>query len=325
MRPVSGTAIRRSEAARNPSKAIAAAAVLAAAALFGTSATSQHLLVPEAPALSVASMRLLVGAVGLVAFVALRGGVAGRARGRADLIALWRRPVLWVMGAAVAGYQGFFFLSTSRTGVAVGTLISLAVAPFLAGVLGWALREGAPGWVWALSTVIAIAGVTLLMAGNIESGDGWGMTAAVAAGTCYAVYTVLGVRLARGPDAADASAVLAAAFTVGALVLLPFALTSDWWRSPSGIVEVLWLGLVATTLAYLLFGIGLRVLQPGHIATLNLLEPAVATLLGVVVLGEAMAATGWIGCLLVVGALALLGIAETRPESPREAIGEGVR
>jgi DME family drug/metabolite transporter len=91
---------------------------------------------------------------------------------------------------------------------------------------------------------------------------------------------------------------------------------STWWLAPGGIVVVLWLGLATTTVAYLLFGVGLKVLQPGHIATLTLLEPAIATVLGVVVLGEPVAAVGWIGCLLVFGALALLGIAENRREEP---------
>jgi DME family drug/metabolite transporter len=58
--------------------------------------------------------------------------------------------------------------------------------------------------------------------------------------------------------------------------------------------------------------VGLRVLQPGHIATLNLFEPAVATVLGVVVLHEELGALGWVGCLLVLVALALLGIADGR-------------
>lgn len=290
----------------------AALAVMGAAALFGTSATSQALLAPGAPGVSVAAMRLLVGSAGLVAFVIWRGH-------RAELLALWRRPLVWLMGLAVAGYQAFFFVGASRTGVAVGTLISLAIAPFLAGVLGWAMREGAPGWIWVASTVIAITGVGLLMAGNLATGDPLGMLSAAAAGACYAVYTVLGVGLTR--TGYQASAVLAASFAVGALVLLPAALTSTWWFSPSGVVEVLWLGLVTTTVAYLLFGIGLRELQPGHIATLNLFEPAVATVLSVIVLGESLGTMGWIGCLLVIGALALLGAAEGRQDPDRKPTG----
>jgi len=290
-------------------KARAALAVIGAATLFGTSATSVQLLAPDAPGPSVAAMRLLVGSAGLVAFVAWRGN--GRL-----LPQLWRRPVVWVMGAAVAGYQALFFMGTARTGVAVGTLISLAVAPFLAGVLGWAMREGAPGWVWALSTVIAVVGVALLVSSSLTSGEPMGMAFAAGAGGCYAVYTVLGVRLAR--SGLPASAVLAASFAVAALVLLPAALTSTWWFSGDGIVAVLWLGLATTTAAYLLFGIGLRELQPGHIATLNLFEPAVATVLGVLVLAETIGTVGWIGCFLIVGALALLGTAENRRDVPVE-------
>lgn len=279
-------------------------AVLIAAALFGTSATTLALLAPDAPGPSVAAMRLLVGAAGLVLVVAvLRGG--GR-----ELLSLWRRPVVWLMGAAVAGYQALFFMGTVRAGVAIGTLVSLAVAPFLAGVLGWVLREGPPGWTWALSTVIAVVGVVLLVSSNLDVEEPIGMLFALGAGACYAVYTVIGVRLARAGR--SPSAVLAASFTIGALLLLPAAVTSTWWLSWDGVIAVVWLGLVATTGAYLLFGLGLKRLQPGHIATLNLFEPVVATILGVVVLGEQLGMTGWTGTVLVIVALALLGIADRR-------------
>ncbi len=280
-----------------------AVAVLLAAALFGTSATSLALLTPEAPGPSVAAMRLLVGAVGLVVVVLVRGGGA-------DLTALWKRPATWVMGGAVAGYQAFFFMGTARAGVAVGTLISLAAAPFLAGILGWVLREGAPGWTWVVSTLVAVSGLTLLVSTNLGVDEPVGMLYSLGAGVCYAIYTVVGVRLSRAGR--PASSVLAASFAIGAAILLPAAVTSDWWFSAGGVVEVLWLGLVTTTVAYLLFGVGLRTLQPGHIATLNLFEPVVATILGVVVLGEVLGMAGWVGTLLVLGALSLLGLSEGR-------------
>lgn len=291
-------------------QARAALAVLLAAALFGTSATSLALLTPGAPGPSVAAMRLLVGALGLVVVVLARGG-------RQDLTALWRRPATWVMGAAVAGYQAFFFMGTARAGVAIGTLISLAAAPFLAGILGWILREGAPGWTWVVSTVIAVVGLTLLVSTNLGVEEPIGMLYSLGAGVYYAIYTVVGVRLSR--DGRPPSAVLAASFSIGAVLLLPAAVTSTWWFSAAGVVEVLWLGLATTTAAYLLFGVGLRTLQPGHIATLNLFEPVVATILGVVVLGEFLGGTGWLGTVLVLAALALLGLSESRRSSSRGA------
>lgn len=279
----------------------AALAVMGAAALFGTTGTSRQLLVPDAPGTGIAAMRLIVGSLGLIVYVLWRG------RG-SDLLRLWRRPLVWVMGLSVAGYQAFFFIGTQRTGVAIAALMALGVAPFLAGLLGWAMREGAPGWLWAASTAVAVIGMTLLVAGNLSSGDGWGMLSAVAAGGCYAIYTVFGVRLSR--DGFAGSDVLAASFAIGAVTLIPAAVSSLWWWSVPGVIEVIWLGLFTTTLGYLLFGVGLAVLQPGHIATLTLLEPAVATMLGVLVLHEPISALGWVGCVLIFGALALLGLGE---------------
>ena len=288
----------------------AALSVMGAAVLFGTSGTSLQLLAPDAPTPSVAALRLSVGAVGLLIFVCARGG--GR-----TLTALWRTPLVWLMGIAVAGYQVLFFFGTSHTGVAVGTLISLGVAPFLAGIIGWLVHEGAPGWLWAGSTLVAIAGLSLLTAGSLDAGDPIGMIGAAGAGACYAIYTVLGVRLSRAGHAP--SAVLAASFTVGAAILLPAIFGTSWWLTPSGALEVLWLGLITTTAGYLLFSVGLRVLQPGHIATLTLLEPAVATVLGVVVLDEVVSGAGWLGCLLIFCALALLGVGAGRRGAPMGA------
>ncbi|MEI8260953.1 MAG: EamA family transporter [Actinomycetes bacterium] len=289
----------------------AGVAVLGAATLFGTSASSQALLTPGAPGPSVAAMRLLVGAAGLLAIVAWR-------RGGRSLVTLWRSPLVWAMGVAVAGYQALFFLGADLTGVALGTLVSLAFAPFIAGVLGWLLREGAPGWVWLASTVIAVLGVALLVRDPDGTANPAGICCAVGAGACYAMYTVLGVRLTR--EGHPSTSVMASSFSLGAVVLIPFAVTSTWWLSGRGVAEVLWLGLAATTVAYVLFGLGLRVLQPGHIATLNLLEPVVATVLAVLLLGESLGGAGWCGVVLVLVALAILGIASSkRSTSPLEA------
>ena len=283
----------------------AAAAVLGSAALFGTSGTARALLQPAAPAAGAAAARLIVGAAGLVIW-------AGRtADGRAALMRLWRRPIIWAMGATVAAYQVFFFLSMSRTGVAVGTLASLALTPFMAGILGWALREGAPGYVWLVSTVLAIAGVGLLTIAAGDSRDIVGIAFGLAAGASYAFYTVFGVKFARAGE--QPTHVLAASFAVSGALLVPvFLLSGTWWMSWSSMVLILWLGLATTTLAYILFGMGLRVLQPGHIATLNLAEPVFATVLGVFVLGETLGSLGVLGCVLVIVGLGTLGLAEGR-------------
>ena len=283
----------------------AAVAVLGSAALFGTSGTARVLLQPAAPAAGAAAARLIVGAAGLVAWA------SRTPEGRQALWRLWRQPIIWAMGVTVAAYQVFFFLSMSRTGVAVGTLASLALTPFMAGILGWVMREGAPGYVWLVSTVLAIGGVTLLTVGAGDSRDVLGIVFGLLAGASYAFYTVFGVRFARAGE--QPTHVLAASFAVSGVLLIPVFLASGtWWMSWSSMLLILWLGLATTTIAYILFGMGLRVLQPGHIATLNLAEPVFATLLGVFVLGETLGLLGVLGCALVIVGLGVLGLTEGR-------------
>jgi DME family drug/metabolite transporter len=275
--------------------------VLAAALLFSTSGTSKALLAGDAWPPSVAAVRLLVGAAGMVALIT-RGGKLS------DVGRLLRQPVVWIMGAAVAGYQAFFFIGVQETGVATGTLVALGMAPLIAGGLGWLLREGSPGWTWALATAVALVGLALLTTGR--QAVPLGVLAALLAAVSYAGYTVLGARLAR--DGQDSSAVLTAAFVLGAGLTAPLLMGAGWVAGPEGLLLAFWLGLMATSVAYLLFGLGLPVLQPGHIATLTLLEPVGATLLGVVVLGERLSVSGWMGCMLILAALAVLGLGEHR-------------
>lgn len=287
---------------------VAAGAVLGSAALFGTSGTARVLLQPTAPAAGAAAARLIVGAAGLVAWA------SRTPEGREALLRLWRQPIIWIMGVTVAAYQIFFFLSMSRTGVAVGTLASLALTPFMAGILGWIMREGAPGYVWLASTVLAIVGVTLLTVGAGDGRDILGIVFGLAAGASYAFYTVFGVRFARQGE--QPTHVLAASFAISGVLLVPvFFMSGTWWMSWSSLLLILWLGLATTTVAYVLFGMGFRALQPGHIATLNLAEPVFATLLGVFVLGEVLGPLGVVGCALVIVGLGVLGLAEGRSAS----------
>ena len=285
---------------------IAAAAVVVAAALFGTSGAAQALLAPDAWPPSVAAVRLLGGAAGLVAFAAWRGLLPA-------CKTLAREPTVWVMGAAVASYQGLFFIALERTSVAVGTLAAIGSAPLLAGLLGWVVGQGRPGPVWVAGTGVGLVGLALLTltpaysSGGGGAMDAWGVLAAVGAGASDAVYTVIGVRLAGAGHRPEA--VMAVPFSIGALLLAPFLLAAGAWLfTGEGILLALWLGLVSTALAYILFGSALPWLAPGTIATLTLTEPVMATILGVALLSETLLAGQWLGCALILAAVAVIGV-----------------
>ena len=86
------------------------------------------------------------------------------------------------------------------------------------------MREGAPGYVWLVSTILAIVGVTLLTVGAGDGRDVLGIVFGLLAGASYAFYTVFGVRFARQGE--QPTHVLAASFAVSGVILVPVFLLS---------------------------------------------------------------------------------------------------
>jgi DME family drug/metabolite transporter len=90
--------------------------------------------------------------------------------------------------------------------------------------------------------------------------------------------------------------------------MLPIFVLGDWhWvLQPRGAAVALYLGLATNTVPYLLFGLGLTLVPVATAATLTLMEPLTATLLGVAWLDERLTTLQWLGvALLLIGLLVL--------------------
>lgn len=293
----------------------AVAAVLVAAALFGTTGTAQALGPAGTTPLGVGAARIALGGVVLLCLLPLLGGDAGRA------VVLWRRPAGVTAGLCTAAYQLCFFAAVQATGVALGTVLAIGSGPVFAGLLAWGLLHERPGRAWMAATGSCVAGIALL-AGVGAAGTGAAATGgagaavqpvgpilALGAGLAYAGYTVAARRLITTGD--HSATVMGSAFGLGAVLVVPVLLTQPlrWLATPSGAVLVAYLGVVTIALAYVLFGRGLRALPAGPVTTLVLAEPLVATLLGVAVLHERLTAPAVLGTALVVVGLAVQGAA----------------
>jgi DME family drug/metabolite transporter len=286
--------------------------VLLAALFFGTTGTAQALGPDATDPVGVGAARILVGGALLVA-VALAGGAF---RGHWEL-----RPALAAIGG-VAAYQLAFFAAVADTGVAVGTIVALGSAPTLAGLFEWALERRRPEGRWVAATALACGGVVLLaLSGGEASVSAPGVALAVTAGAAYAVYTLAAKRLLAAGHAPES--VMAVAFGGGAVVLLPALALSGpgWLLEADGVALALFLGIVPTALAYLLFAHGLRRLSASETATLTLAEPLTAGVLGAVVLAEQLTAASALGAGLVLAGMLALAI---RLPAPRVATAERV-
>ena len=281
--------------------------VLLAALCFGTTGTAQALGPDGIDPAAVGAARIACGGALLVLFALLLRRTAGPA---------WARGPVLAGAAGVAAYQASFFAAVADTGVAVGTIVALGSAPALTGALEWLVRGRRPSGRWAAATALACAGVVLLaLAGGSEAGiSPLGVGLAVIAGGSYAAYTLASKRLLEDGHAPES--VMAALFGLGAVALAPLLLIVDTGplTSAEGLALVLFLGVVPTAVAYVLFARGLRHLSANETATLTLAEPLTATALGVLVLGERPGVLAGVGALLVLAGLAALALpARRRP------------
>jgi DME family drug/metabolite transporter len=288
----------------NPS--MARLQVLLAALCFGTTGTAQALGPGGIDPAAVGAARILIGGALLVAFAAAL---------RRDDLTRWARLPVIAGAVAVAAYQAAFFAAVKDTGVAVGTIVALGSAPALAGALEWGLHGRRPASRWVAATVAATAGVALLaLAGGGSAGISLvGVMLAVVAGGAYATYTLSSKRLLDDGHAPES--VMAVVFGLGAVLLAPVLLASGagWLATPGGLALALFLGVVPTAVAYVLFARGLRGLTASETATLTLAEPMTAAVLGVGVLGERVTGAGAAGAALVLGGLVLLALRGPRP------------
>jgi len=272
--------------------------ILAAAVLFGTTGTAQALAGTDSP-VGVGATRIALGGAALLCI----GLAAGRLTGLRPAL-----PLLLVGGLGVAVYQLSFFAAVDRTGVTVGTVVAIGFAPVATGMLERAVERRPLTRRWAAATALAIVGVVVLTlgAGSDASLSTPGIGLALAAGGGYAVYTVIAKRLlGRGHDAIG---VMAGSFGIGAALLIPVLALGDmsWLARPSGLALALYLGLLPTAVAYVLFARGLRRVSAAEATTFVLVEPLTAAVLGALVLEERIGAAAVLGALLVVGGLLVL-------------------
>ncbi|MEU0626242.1 EamA family transporter [Streptomyces sp. NPDC005989] len=294
---------------------LGALAVLLASVLWGTTGTAAT-FAPEVGPLAIGAAAMGLGGL-------LQALVAGRriAGARTELRAQWRTVL--VGGAGVALYPLAFYTSMHLAGVAVGTVVSIGSAPLASALIERFADGRTLSRRWLAGAAPGLAGTVLLCAAEAtQAGAGTdtgsarqtvvGVLLGLVAGLTYAVYAWAAHRLiTRG---VTSRAAMGAVFGLGGLMLLPVLLATgapllaSWTNAGVGI----YMALVPMFTGYVLFGYGLSRIPVSTATTLSLLEPAVAAVFAVLVVGEHLPALGWTGVALVIACLGVL----TAPSRP---------
>ncbi|MFI5477174.1 DMT family transporter [Streptomyces cacaoi] len=288
---------------RKNSPAAGAIPVLSAAVLWGTVGPAQVLAASPMTPAALGGWRLLAGGLVLGAFTIRPGKFRAPAARKA------MGPLL-ICAFSTGIYQVAFLSSVARTGAALATVVALGTAPAATGWCArWVIGERM-GTAWMVSTGAAVAGCTLLLAPGSTRVDPFGLLLAVAAGTCYGLYTVFAKKLAAAAPAAHLPAFSALSLLVGSLTLLPWMIKDAAPVNDTTTLALIgWLGIGATAAAYWLFTRGLSRVRATTAGTLSLAEPVAAALIGVLLLHERLSPSAWAGCALILTGMITLCLA----------------
>lgn len=262
------------------------------------------------PALTLASFRVVLAGLFMIPIFFFAGRAsAGTASRRFTGRDLWTFAYLGFFGVTVNQIcftTGLHYTAVGHSAVIVG------MGPIYTLALAVALRLERATWRKALGMAIAFAGMGILAAENGISlrsasllGDGITLIGSLG----FATYAVLGKRVASRYDAVTMTALNHFA---GALIVLPLAIhqavllgpSRNWRAVPwQAWAAAFYMALFASAAAYLLYYWLLRYLEASQLSAFTYLLPVIATVLGIVLLGERASWGQFLG-----GAIALGGV-----------------
>ncbi len=258
--------------------------------------------VREFPPLLAAGLRLLVSAVLILPLYFWQGS-----RLRTNRWSLSDVPLLFGLGAVgIAGNQILFLLGIKRTSVAHASLL-FGLAPIFVLLIAAIIGQERISLRKSIGLGIAFTGVIVLQ-GSAASGGGAtvsGDLLILGATLAFSLFTVFGknttVRL-------GSITVNTFGYVISALALAPLTI----WESrgfdfssisAAGWGSILYMGVFPSVVSYVIYYYALGYLAASHVAALVYLEPVLAILIAIPLLGESVTSSVAAG-----GALVLTGV-----------------
>ena len=275
-------------------------AILFASILWGTTGTAAS-FAPDLSPLAIGAFSMGVGGL-------MQAGLAYRKILFAFDKLLQNKRLLAVSALALAVYPLAFYSSMKLSGVAIGTVVSIATAPFFSALLECLIsKKNNINRRWLTSFAIGVVGIGLLVFSESssanESGEDLkllGIGLGLVAGLCYAIYSWATKALID--KGIKSQAAMGSIFGLGAMLLLPtlWFTGENLFSSQINVLVISYLTLIPQCLGYIAFSFGLRHVTASSANLLTLFEPVVAAVLAVCVVGELIPFIGWLGMFLIV-------------------------
>ena len=221
-----------------------------------------------------------------------------------------RRDLAFLLPLGLVGIGAFYLLYfyTVRESTVGTAAILLYSAPAFVVILAWLFLKEPLNAAKVFALLLTVGGISLVVGAyapaNLEVSPTILLTGLLS-GLTYGLYAIFGRPLARHLSPA---VILSYALAFGSALLIVAALpTLDTLVGlPAGsYLLLLMLSVIHTTLAFALYTFGIRHLGAGRAAIVATVEPVVAGILGVTLLGEELTALKALGALLVLAGAVL--------------------
>lgn len=201
-----------------------------------------------------------------------------------------------------------YFSCITMTSLSIAALL-LYTAPAIVMVISFFVFKEPLTKRKLIALILTFAGCILVtgVAGDAKTMSAQGILVGLGAGLGYALYSIFGrFALERGYHSLTITFYTFLLASIGCIFISDHSIIiknmiSDY---KVGILCVAF-GIVCTVLPYLIYTIGLKFIDNGKASIMASIEPVTATLLGVFIFKEQLSASGCIGMLLVLGALAI--------------------
>ncbi|HEX3498625.1 MAG TPA: EamA family transporter [Stellaceae bacterium] len=285
------------------------ALLLALATLWGTSYSFIKIGVETIPPVTLIAARTLIAGAVLVAVIRSRGLSLPRDG------AMWRR---FLVQACLNSVIPFTLIAWAERTVDAGLATILnSTSPIFAFLLTIVIARHETVTARKLFGVVAgITGTCLIIGVQAFGGLGHELVAQlaiVAATICYAGAAIFG----RSFKSLDPTMPAAGSLICGAVILVPVSLVVDrpWALAPSAgsIAALLGLAVFSTALAFVIYFRLVRTLGSVGTTAQAYLRVPVGVAIGVLLLGETLSSTAWIGLACVIAGVAAMTIPARKP------------
>ena len=290
--------------------------VLIGAALWGSNGVTGALVATNSQMswAAIVALRMTIGGLVMLALTVLTGELRRMRNDRAT----WRTIVLTALAAVV--FAGGYFQSLAYIGVAVATVVTIGTSSLVLTVAGTVRDRRWPGPGVTCALLASMVGLVMVCSSGddgvapVDARSFWiGIGLAAISGIAFGAQTLVNSEPEPG---LSPKVLVGLSFTIAGALSMPWAAVQGFGldtMTPTAWVAMGLLTLLSTLLGFFAYFAGLhRGVPPTTAAVSTAIEPVVAGVLAVLVLGERLT-----GVTIAGMALILAGVLLVRPRDER--------